>query len=489
MARYEIFPTPKKMSLTDQQVRIDGSWGMRAAAASKDVAGQYARQFNVPLRPAANNIELIDDKSLGDEGHRLEIGPEALRVTAGDRRGFLRALATLDQLRDGPLVPAGTVEDWPRLKTRGIQFMFESFKQMNAAEARKMLDLAGRLKLNTVLMEFGPRFPFQKHSKIAAPNALTRDEVKDLVSHAHDLGITPIPLLQSLGHLEYLLRHEEYTDICEDPAKRTQMCPIDPKSIRVWTELAEDMLELFPGCKLMHIGADETRELGTGRSAEAGKKVGKGGLFVGHINQVCRWLGERGITPILWHDMLETHPEVLGTLEKNAWLMYWDYLTTSHPSPLIQARSQRARYLPPGVEKTMVDQRWTKEWAGELSDVTRATIKHFCTPVDLPKILDETFLKEFGPYLGPFFPKYMTAFPYLNYYLDRGRTVIGGPTCSGNHSTWCGMPDFPRFGQNIKTFADRCIETGANGLVTTAWYNRIPEMLVQGMILTAEFTW
>ena len=491
MARYEIFPTPRKLDMTDQRVRLDATWGLRAGSAWEDAAGRYARLFGVSTRPAAKNIELVGDQGLGDEAYRLEIGPDALRVTAGEPGGFLRALATLDQLRNGPFVPQGTVEDWPRLKMRGIHFMFETFKQMDAEEAHRMLDLAGRLKLNTVLMEFGPRFPFQnpRHSAIVSPNALTREEVKALVSHARELGITPIPLLQSLGHLQYLLRHEQYTEICENPAVRTQMCPIDPNSVRVWTELAEEVLELFPGCTMMHIGADETRELGAGRSAEACKQVGKGGLFAGHINQVCRWLGERGITPILWDDMLCTHPEAMAMLENSAWLMYWDYWTTSHPSPLIIAREQKARRLKPEIEKAMYDQRWNRQWAGELSDVTAAVLRHFASAVDLGQTLDETFRKEFAPYLGPYFPKYVPAFPYLKYYQDKGRTVIGAPTCSGNRSTWHGMPDFPRYGQNIKTFADRCIECGAAGLVTTAWYNRIPEMLVQGMILTAEFTW
>ena len=489
MARYEIFPTPKKLNLTDQRVRIDESWGMRAGEAPQDVAGRYARLFNVPARPAPKNIELLADKSLGAEAYRLEISAESLRVWACERRGFLRALSTLVQLRDGPFVPQGTVEDWPRLNVRGIQFMLEGFKQMDAPEAHRMLDLAGRLKLNTVLIEFGDRFPFRKHAAIVSPNTLSRNDVKELVAHAHELGITPVPLLQSLGHLEYLLRHEQYTSICENPAVRTQICPIDPNSVRVWTELAEEMLELFPGCKLMHIGADETRELGATRSAEACKQLGKGGLFAGHINQVCRWLLDRGITPILWDDMLCTHPEAMAMLEKDAWLMYWDYWTTSHPSPLIVAREQKARHPRQGVEKSMYDQRWNREWAGELSDVTRAMLRHYASAVDLAESLDEPFMKEFGSYLGEYFPKYVPAFPYLQYYLDKGRTVIGAPTCSGNRSTWNGLPDFPRFAQNIKTFADRCIETKAEGMLTTAWYNRIPEVLVQGMILTAEFTW
>ena len=59
----------------------------------------------------------------------------------------------------------------------------------------------------------------------------------------------------------------------------------------------------------------------------------------------------------------------------------------------------------------------------------------------------------------------------------------------GIQLTWHGMPDFPRFGENIHCFARRCIDAKAGGLITTAWYNRAPEMLYSGLVSTAEFAW
>jgi hypothetical protein len=187
--------------------------------------------------------------------------------------------------------------------------------------------------------------------------------------------------------------------------------------------------------------------------------------------------------------MLCTHPQAMRTLDPSAWIMYWDYWTTQHPSPLLVAREQAANRPRPGHWTLMYDRRWLGQWAGELPDVTRSTLAYFGCAVDLAEALDPPFRSEFSRYLGPLFPKAVNAFPYLEYYQDKGRTVLGAPTCSGNQSVWHGLPDFPRFAANIKTFADRCIATGAPGLVTTAWYNRIPEMLVQGMILTSSFTW
>ena len=41
---------------------------------------------------------------------------------------------------------------------RGIHFMLESLLQLDFAECAALLDLAATLKLNTILLEFGPQF-------------------------------------------------------------------------------------------------------------------------------------------------------------------------------------------------------------------------------------------------------------------------------------------------------------------------------------------
>ena len=489
MAIVEIIPMPKQMWLQDHRIRVDSHWGVinRSPVAGLDQA--VVRQFGVSGGGRERNFIFEQKEGLGSEAYRVEIVADAVRVAAADCSGFHHALATLGQLRHGPELVAGSVEDWPRIPVRGIHFMFETFEQLDAAEALRLIDTAARFKLNTILMEFGDRFPFTKHAEIVSPNALTPDDIAAMVRRADEYGITIIPLLQSLGHLEYVLRHDRYRPLSEDPATRTQLCPIDPGSLNLWRELAEEVLAAFPACRMMHIGGDETWELGKGRSRDACARLGKGRLYTDYVNPICAWLGERKVTPILWDDMLCTHPESMASLDPRVWIMYWDYWTTCDPSPLIVARSQADRDGLPVDRCLMYDQHWGMGGGAGLSDVTRATLKAFGRPVDLTRSLDATFLNEFGSCLGDGMPRQIRAFPYLEYYRDHGRQVFCGPTCSGNHSKWNDLPDFPRFGDNIKTFADRCIQAGTPGLITTCWYNRVPEMLSHGMLLTSQFTW
>ena len=481
MAMPRLIPAPKEVALSREMVTVGADWGLVDESSDERVAARFAEAFGLARGRGEKNIELLRSEGLGEEEYALEIAAQGVKVSASSWRGFLYALATLAQVRNGPALPVGKIRDYPRLRVRGIQLMFESFVQMGGGEALALVRSAAKLKLNTILLEFGDRFPFQKHRVVASPTALTRDEVVQLLELARDNGMQAIPLLQSLGHLRYLLKHDEYADIREEEQHQDQMCPSNEKSFRVWCELAEEILALFPGCQLMHIGADETRRLGV---CPRCRGQDKGALYLSHINKVCAWLSERGITPILWDDILCAHPQLMDQLHPSAWVMYWDYWTTSSPSPLLIARYDRE-----GKSDSVYDQRWQKEWKAELSDVTADTLRFFGSPVPLEEDLGPDFLRMFRPYLGDQFPKCVRAFPYLEYYQEHGRRVICGPTCSGNTSDWLSLPDFPRYGTNIKLFAERAMEAKAEGVITTAWYNLPPELINFGLLATAHFTW
>ncbi len=481
-----VVPTPKEISLSGKEIRLDSAWGVVDRASAPGPAARFAQELGLPLGERARNLALGRQDGLRQEEYRLDISEKGVTATASSDQGLLHALATLRQLRNGPILPAGRISDYPRLAIRGFHLMFESIHQLRAADAMALISSAARLKLNTLLLEFGPRFPFERHAAVRSPSALTATELKELIGHAQSLGMECIPLLQSLGHLGYLLRHEEYADIREEEQHRDQMCPSNGRSLQVFTELAEEILAFFPEARFMHVGADETRRLGVcPRCRETAEKRGRGSLYIDHANKVCSWVIERGLTPILWDDILCAHPHLVRELHEGAWVMYWDYWTTQSPSPLIVARHDAEGNR--GV--VVYDARWQSEWRADLSEVTASTLAAFAQPVDMRTRLGGEFAAVFGPYLGDELPRYVRAFPYLEFLQDSGHRVIGAPAGLSNTSEWLNLPDYPRYVHNIKAFADRCAEAGAEGLVTTAWYNCPPEALYPSLLATAQSTW
>jgi len=162
-------------------------------------------------------------------------------------------------------------------------------------------------------------------------------------------------------------------------------------------------------------------------------------------------------------------------------IMYWEYWTTQVESAVFVARPEGC-----GV---VVDRRWKEEWAGELDEVERRMIDRFTAPIDFETDFSAEFLDRFGPYLGEGFPKRVRAFPYLEYYRDRGFRVIGCGAGGSNYSLWNGLPDFPRYMDNIAAWSRRMAESGCMGVVTSAWYDFPIETLMPGIMCTGQTAW
>ena len=67
-----------------------------------------------------------------------------------------------------------------------------------------------------MLIEYEDKFPFRTHPELAHPkHALSLSQLEELKRTAHEHFIEIIPLQQSFGHLEYVLRHEAWRHLRE----------------------------------------------------------------------------------------------------------------------------------------------------------------------------------------------------------------------------------------------------------------------------------
>src|SRR3954467_2865783 len=76
--------------------------------------------------------------------------------------------------------------------------------------------------INTLVMEWEGTYPFTEDPLIPNRFAYSRQEVKDFIKYCHSLHMDVIPLQQSFGHVEYILRHYKYADLREDEKNFSQ---------------------------------------------------------------------------------------------------------------------------------------------------------------------------------------------------------------------------------------------------------------------------
>jgi len=181
--------------------------------------------------------------------------------------------------------------------------------------------------INTLIMEYEGTYPFEKHSLISNRYAYTKAEIVSFIDFCKKLDIDVIPLQQSFGHVEYILRHERYAGLREDPKALSQVCPTRStvQDSLLFTDLYTELAQTHPS-PYIHIGCDETYLLGhceTCRKKAAQEGVSK--LYIDYVSMLCNIVLKLGKKPVLWADMVLKYPEAVGRLPKGTILVDWNY--------------------------------------------------------------------------------------------------------------------------------------------------------------------
>ena len=101
--------------------------------------------------------------------------------------------------------------------------------------------------INTLVMEWEATYPFQEDPLIPNRFAYSRREIKDFIKYCQSLHMDVIPLQQSFGHVEYILRNYKYAQLREDDRDFSQVCPSEPEKNReLFTRLYKDMAAMHP---------------------------------------------------------------------------------------------------------------------------------------------------------------------------------------------------------------------------------------------------
>lgn len=180
--------------------------------------------------------------------------------------------------------------------------------------------------INTLIMEYEATFPFEKHPLIPNRYAYTKAEIKDFVEYCAELGVEVVPLQQSFGHVEYILRFPNYAKLRESNSDYSQVNPMEEElATKLFKELFTEMAELHPS-PYFHIGCDETRLLGRGAESKAKvEKFGVGRLYGDYVKLMCDIVLDMGKTPVLWADIALKYPEALKSLPQGVIFVDWNY--------------------------------------------------------------------------------------------------------------------------------------------------------------------
>ncbi len=305
----------------------------RTAAASSGAIYLVRLGDDRRLRAALEARGLRAEATFDPEGYLLDADSKRIIVAGVTGQGLFYGVETLRQLlRPGEakgrekqmICPAVAIKDWPTMRWRGVHVDISRGPVPTLDYLKQQIRTIAEYKLNLFALYIEHVFDYQSQSVFVPKEAvLTAAEIKELVAYAQRYYVTLLPEQQTFGHLHHLLKYELYSDLAETPHGHV-LAPVNEKAYELIRELYAELVPLFPG-PFLHIGADETWELGTGQSKARAEEIGRGRLYLEHLKRVAEILKPYGKRLLFWGDIAVRYPELLDILPKEMIAVPWEY--------------------------------------------------------------------------------------------------------------------------------------------------------------------
>ncbi len=375
---------------------------------------------------------------LQHEGYTLEISKKQIIITGKDEAGLLYAFMTLEQLMEDAKeqnvsLPLCSIKDFPLLSYRAIHLDMKHHRE-KLKYYYKLMDKLAKYKVNGIIAEMEDKLKYERQPQVGSGDALSIEEWKKLSDYAKERNIEISPLIQGLGHASFILKHDLYKDLRDDPNSDWAFDPLNPKTYEVQFDLYLDAIEATPHGRYLHIGGDEVHTTGRGSGKSALE------LQLIWLNKVCAFAEENDRIPIFWDDM-----------------------------PLKQA----------GVYRPMFNTRLTQH---EVDSIWEENEHKLLEALDqFPK----NCIYMRWNYSSP---DAIGNGKAMEWFRTQGLQVMGA---TAGQTRWVLMPQNESNMDNIRSFAVSSIQNGLNGLLLTLWDDDSPhfELYWRGIISFAEYAW
>lgn len=239
------------------------------------------------------------------ESYALEVTPTSVTVVGRDAAGAFYGLQTLRQLlqRDKagqPMLPQVSISDWPTLAFRGAHLFVG--KQALPFHEKLIERVLSRLKLNRMVIEC-EYTAWKSHPELHVPFAMAPHDLAKEIAFCRDHFMEPIPLIETLGHAQWLFANNQHKELAEDVTTPYAYNVNDPRTYQIVFDIFNEAISLFHP-HLFHIGHDEVTLFGKYPARPENQQEGLVKLFVTDTKRLHDWLAKRDIRTMIWSDML-----------------------------------------------------------------------------------------------------------------------------------------------------------------------------------------
>ena len=372
---YSVIPSPQKVALQSGDIAFDEAWGYDAAAITKDhiavrsLLSDLQEFQQLELRPATSQsqpvirlavtkgaVQIGTDAEIGKQGYRLKLAANLVEITGNADQGLFYGVQTfLQLLKPGPrgklLLPAATIEDWPKLQLRFLHWDTKHH-QDRMETLKRYLDWSARFKVNMIGFELEDKFAYPTNPIIGAPGAFTAAELQEIVNYGLERFIQVVPVVQAPAHLAYVLKHPQFAHLRAD-GNNYQACLCDEESYKLIFQMYDDVIKATKGVDYLYVSTDEVYYAGI--CAKCGKPntaENRSLKWVEFVRRARDFAASRGRRILIWaeYPLLPEHVKMIPPDVIDGVIGEEEYLKTENELGMRQlayVSMQGAEYLFP----------------------------------------------------------------------------------------------------------------------------------------------
>ena len=272
--------------------------------------------------------KLAFDAAMRPEGYVLIVRIHEAYAIGATSAGVFYAAQTLKQMIAGAggeaHLETGSVRDWPAMRYRGVDDDLSRGPFPTLAFQKHQIAVLASFKVNIYSPYFEHTLAYGANPLAAPPDsAMSKADVAELVKFARAYHVTVVPEQEAFGHLHHVLKYEAYSTLAETPHGHV-LSPVQPGSIDLIKSWFGEIAAEFPS-PFIHIGADETFELGTGQTKPEVDQRGLGPVYADFLMQIDAALQPLHRKLLFWGDIAMNDPSAVRNLPKDMIALPWVY--------------------------------------------------------------------------------------------------------------------------------------------------------------------
>jgi hexosaminidase len=291
--------------------------------------GRSIYQESLPAgAPRSSNMA----PEMAAEGYVILPDHDGIAITAQTSAGVFYALQTVKQLIVGDGVNAvlhiATLRDWPAMQYRGLSDDMSRGPVDTLDFQKKIIRTLAAYKDNLYSPYFENTQQYASNPLPAPPGgSISAADARELVAYAQQYHVMVVPEQEAFGHLRHALMYEQYQPLAETPHGAV-LAPSQAGSLSLIKSEFTELAKLYPS-PFLHVGADETDDLGLGQSKAAVDAQGLGPVYLSFMQQIEQTLRPLNRKLLFWGDIAEKSPDLLkampASFKQNTIAISWHY--------------------------------------------------------------------------------------------------------------------------------------------------------------------